>query len=56
MTDASIKKYERIYYEIMDLTPEKTLQIVLEAKSEDVKNFYELIGDFLLQKKQKEII
>ena len=38
------------------LQPEDTLQLVLEAETEDEKDFYELIGDFLLQKKQKQVI
>ena len=41
-----IKKYQ----------PEDTLQLVLESESEDQKDFYEMLGDYLLQKKQREII
>ncbi|MCM1387903.1 MAG: hypothetical protein NC231_11280 [Bacillus sp. (in: Bacteria)] len=51
-----IKKYERIYKEIEQLQPEDTLQLVLEAKTEEQRNFYELIGDFLLQQKQRQVI
>ena len=38
------------------LQPEDTLQLVLEAETEEEKEFYELVGDFLLQKKQKQVI
>lgn len=51
-----VKKYNEIYKDIVSLQPEDTLQLVLEAETEEEKNFYELIGDFLLQMKQKQVI
>ena len=51
-----VKKYEKIYKDIEKLEPEDTLQLVLEAETEDQRVFYEMIGDFLLQKKQKRVI
>lgn len=51
-----VKKYEKIYEEIELLQPEDTLQLVLEAETEEQRNFYELVGDFLLQKRQREIL
>ena len=51
-----VKKYEKLYQEIEKLQPEDTLQLVLEAETEEQKEFYEIVGDFLLQKKQKEVI
>lgn len=51
-----VKKYEKLYQEIEKLQPEDTLQLVLEAETEEQKEFYEMVGDFLLQKKQKEVI
>lgn len=51
-----VKKYERIYQEIAQLEPEDTLQLVLEANTEEERDFYQLVGDFLLQKKQKQVI
>ncbi|MDD3338904.1 MAG: hypothetical protein PHS82_08640 [Lachnospiraceae bacterium] len=51
-----VKKYENIYHEIEKLDPEDTLQLVLEADTEEEKSFYEMIGDYLLQKRQKKII
>ena len=52
----NIKKYSDIYKEIEKLNPDDTMQLVLECESEDERDFYELVGDFLLQKKQKEAI
>jgi hypothetical protein len=45
-----------IYEDIKKLQPEDTLQLVMEAKDEEEKDFYELVGNFLLQKKQKKVI
>ena len=52
----NLKKYNKIYKDILELGPDDTLQLVLEAESEDEKEFYELVGNFLLQKKQKQVI
>ena len=51
-----VNKYSKIYKDISILQPEDTLQLVLEAETEEEKAFYELVGDFLLQVKQKKII
>ena len=51
-----VKKYEKLYQEIEKLKPEDTLQLVLEAETEEQREFYEMVGDFLLQKKQRKVI
>lgn len=51
-----VKKYEDIYRDIEKLQPEDTLQLVLEAETEEQRNFYEMVGDFLLQLRQKRVI
>ena len=51
-----VKKYNEIYKDITSLQPEDTLQLVLEAETEEEKTFYEMIGDFLLQVKQKQVV
>ena len=51
-----VKKYEQIYEDIKKLQPEDTLQLVLEAKTEEQISFYEMIGDYLLQTEQKKVI
>ena len=51
-----VKKYENIYNEIEHLQPKDTLQLVLEAETEDQRSFYEMVGDFLLQKSQRQVI
>lgn len=51
-----VKKYENIYQDILKLQPEDTLQLVLEAETEEQRNFYEMIGDYLLQQEQTKVI
>lgn len=51
-----VKKYEEIYEDIKSLQPEDTLQLVLEAETEEQRNFYEMVGDFLLQMRQRQVI
>lgn len=51
-----VKKYEQIYEDIKKLKPEDTLQLVLEAETEEQRSFYEMIGDYLLQTEQKKAI
>jgi len=51
-----VKKYSRMFQEIKQLQPEDTLQIVLEAENEEEQDFFEMVGNFLLQRKQKQVI
>ena len=51
-----IKKYNTIFHEISNLTPDDTLQLILESESDEEKDFYSMIGDYLLQKQQKVAI
>lgn len=48
--------YGNVYEVIKKLQPQDTLQLLLDAKTEDEKDFYEIIGDFLLQIKQREVV
>ena len=52
----NVKKFEKKYQEIEQLEPEDTLQLMLEADTEEQREFYQMVGDFLLQKKQKKVI
>ena len=51
-----VRKFNKIYKDIAALQPEDTLQLVLEAETEEERSFYELVGDFLLQVKQKKVV
>ena len=54
--EKTIIKDSDIYKEIAKLNPKDTLQLVLECETEDEKDFYEMVGDYLLQKKQREVL
>ena len=51
-----VKEYMKLYQKIKRLQPEDTMQLVLEAKTEEQRNFYELVGNFLLQQEQRQVI
>ena len=48
-----IKKYEKIYQEIARLEPEDTLQLVLEADTEEQRDFYQASPAASVQSCQK---
>lgn len=50
------EKYYDMYKDIKSLDPEDTLQLVMQAKNKEEKEFFEMIGNFLLQQKQKKVI
>ena len=51
-----VKKYSEIYNEIKALSREDTQQLIVEASIDEEKDFYALVGDFFLQKKQDDCI
>lgn len=51
-----MKKYYQMYQEIKKLTPDDTLQLMMHANSKDAQEFFGVVGNFLLQKKQKELV
>lgn len=51
-----VRKYSEMYQDIKTLQPEDTLQLVMEAKDEEERVFFEMVGNFLLQQKQKKVI
>ena len=51
-----VKKYSKMFQDIKQLQPEDTLQLVMEAESKEERDFFEMIGNFLLQRKQRQVI
>lgn len=51
-----VSKYSEIYQDIKELEPEDTLQIIIESDDKEEIAFYEMVGNFLLQQKQKKVI
>ena len=51
-----VEKYSNMFDDIKTLQPEDTLQLVISAKNEEEKSFFQMIGNYLLQQKQKKVI
>ena len=51
-----VKKYYNIYDELKKLKPEDTLQLVMEAENDEEKQFFEMLGNYLLQENQNKVI
>ena len=51
-----VRKDSDMSKDMKDLQPEDTLQLVMEAKDSEERDFFEMIGNFLLQQKQKKVI
>ena len=51
-----LNKYYKMYQEIKELTPDDTLQLMLHANSKDEQDFWGIVGNFFLQRRQKELI
>ena len=50
------EKYTEIYKDINELQLQDTLQLISEASTPDEKDFFEVITNYLLQKRQREAI
>lgn len=51
-----VDKYLNMFHDMKNLQPEDTLQLVMEAKNDEERDFFEMLGNFLLQKKQKKLL
>ena len=51
-----LTKYNKIFEDIKKLTSQDILQLALEATSKEEKDFYIMIGNYLLQSNQKKVI
>lgn len=51
-----VNKYSAIFDDIKKLQPQDTLQLVLEAKTKEERDFYEMIGNYLLQCRQRKVV
>lgn len=49
-------KYSKIYDDIQQLQPHDTMQLILGAKTKEERDFYEMIGNFLLRNGQRKVV
>jgi len=54
MTKIDIAK--EFYKQIKDISGEESLELILHAENEEEQDFFTFLGDFFLQKNQREII
>lgn len=50
------KKYEQIYKDIKALNAEDTIQLINDTEDESERQFYMIVGNYLLQEKQRQVI
>lgn len=53
---SSIEAAKELYDICRDMDIEETMELVLSAETEEQGDFFSLISDFILQRKQKEVI
>jgi len=51
-----INRYHEIYQEMEKLQPDDIFQLIASAKNKDEQDFFAMVGDFFLQRRQKELI
>lgn len=51
-----VNKYYTMYQEMKKLDPSDTFQLIANADSKEEQDFFAMVGNFLLQQKQKELI
>jgi len=44
------------YNQIKDISGEESLELILHAENEEEQDFFTFLGDFFLQKNQRDII
>lgn len=51
-----INRYHETYQEMEKLQPDDIFQLIANAKNKDEQDFFAMVGDFFLQRRQKELI
>lgn len=46
----------KLYEECKDMDIDETMELVLNAQTEEEQDFFSLLSDFILQRKQKKVI
>ena len=53
---SKIETAKRLYNICRDMDIEETLELILNAETEEEEEFFSLLSDFILQRKQREAI
>ena len=46
----------KLYEECKDMDIDETMELVLNAETEEEQDFFSMLSDFILQRKQKKVI
>lgn len=46
----------KLYQECKDMDIDETMELVLNAKTEEEQDFFSMLSDFILQRKQAKVI
>ena len=46
----------KLYEECKDMYIDETMELVLNAETEEEQDFFSMLSDFILQRKQKKVI
>ena len=46
----------QLYEECKDMDIDETMELVLNAETEEEQDFFSMLSDFILQRKQKKVI
>ena len=53
---SEIEAAKKLYDTCRDMDIEETLELILSAETEEEEEFFSLLSDFILQRKQREAI
>lgn len=51
-----IEAVKKLYNECKDMDIDETMELVLSAETEEEQDFFSVISDFILQRKQRKVI
>lgn len=51
-----INRYHEIYQEMKQIQPDDVFWLIENAKNKEEQDFFAMVGDFFLQRRQKELI
>ena len=53
---SNVEAAKKLYTACMDMDLDETMELVLNAETQDEQEFFSLLCDFILQKRQKDAI
>lgn len=53
---SKVEAARKLYDECRDMDIEETMELVLSAETEEEQDFFSMLSDFVLQRKQRKVI